>query len=426
MSDPLAKLGVEFAGDLAAKRQQEEKAAAAPKKTSRAAKAKAKATMEGEAQEGSKQLQDFKQLIADGATVAVACEKTGITAGEAELHLADDAELKAQADKNAAEDAVAATKADQAREPLKAADLPIAQTGNAETVPAAPGEDADTVFERRMDRLTRIAGEADFETGTALGDLRDVLLDLFRHRPKLWSAMSAGEQQDMARHVEKVAQQVLRKVVVSIAQEDMENIQATFLGDFSVKGESIQAKIKIDHVDGESLLAAYALAGHKIIIVSADEKRFAAQRRDVDIMPDQLPMTFADDKPKAPEPAPAAPPADDSDLAGVDEGETEKAIVEQVAEQAEAGGEPAVDQEDPPVEESAAVKEAEAVAAEEADDAMFGIFDTLAGKWMVDEDDADAEWTEDPAQAHKLSHERATEVAETFDAPGEVVARAIP
>lgn len=173
--------------------------------------------------------------------------------------------------------------------------------------PPAPGEDAESVFDRRVERLGRIVEEADFDSGTALGDLRDCLIEVFKHRPKLWSAMTPSEQGDLSRHLQGVAKTVLRKVVTVIAQEESLTVDGVVAPQWSVKGDAIELKVKIDHVDGEVMMDVYKLAGHAVCIVSADDKRFASQRRDLPPADDQIKMAFADD-------APAKPPADDSDL----------------------------------------------------------------------------------------------------------------
>jgi len=193
-----------------------------------------------------------------------------------------------------------------------------------EVVPPAPGEDPASVFERRMERLQRIVEGAEFESGTAKGDLTGLLVDLFKHRPQLWSAMSSSDQRDTVKQIDQMVGLALRKVVAVIAQAESHYIEATFLGQFSVKGETIEAKLKVEHADSGVLNDVFNLAGHKVIMISADDKRFSGKRGDVDIMPDQLGMAFADEKPKAPTvietPTPDAPDGD-TDLSGEDDDE---------------------------------------------------------------------------------------------------------
>lgn len=186
-------------------------------------------------------------------------------------------------------------------------------------VPPAPGDEPEAVFQRRLDRLTNIVADADFEGKTLLGDIVVLIVDLFKHRPKLWSAMLADEQKTMIKHVEATAKTLLERIVLVVAEEDSATIQATMLSAFNVKGDAIEGKFKIDSVNGELLLQAHALAGHKIVIISADDTRFRGTRKPVTPEPDQREIKFADDKPKAADPP--AHPDDDSDLAGDDDEE---------------------------------------------------------------------------------------------------------
>lgn len=419
MSDALDQLGVQFAADHAAKKQDEARAdAPAPKP------AEPKKTA------GSRQLTKFRKEIMAGATLEQAAEKAAIPLEEARLTAEDEPELKAKlaelaqkgqesADESSAP--AASNSAENQPEPAPASTAPA-------EVPAAPGEDAETVFDRRLERLSRIVEEAEFDTGTALGDLRDCILDLFKHRPKVWSAMSQSEQQDTVRAVEKLGQQIMRKMVLVIAQDESESIQGTLDPKFSVKGDTIELKVKVDHIDGDVLLLAYQLADHKVVLVSADDKRFSSQRRDVPTDPDQIPMTFADDKPKAPRAIESAPPAapapaDDSDLADVAEGQTEKAAVETAVDAAEevpgvngaAYGTSGYKGDAPPEKP-----------AEEQAVALVGVFDTARGEWLTDEEGGDDAWSADASQAKTWPYEQAKEIADAFEAPDEVIAKPLP
>lgn len=280
-------------------------------------------------------------------------------------------------------------------------------------VPPAPGDDAETVFQRRLERLNTAVEFAQFDSGTAFGDLRDVILDLFKLRPKLWSGMIPSEQNDLSRHVEIVAKKIISKIVLVIAQEESLSIEGTLLGKFAVNGESVEAKLKIDHVDAEVMLDIYKMAGHKVIIVSADDKRFQSARRDLPSGEDQLGMEFASDMPIKDVTRPADPkpekthPADDSDLAGEDDDDTD-------------------DMEDGEDDDQGAAHEPDAEP-DAVDDgsSSFAVFDIPRGLWLVVEEGEEGVWSEDKAQAGKWTHFNAKQIAEDFDgdAGGEVVVR---
>jgi hypothetical protein len=189
-----------------------------------------------------------------------------------------------------------------------------------EPVPAAPGDDVDTVFDRRLERLTALVEGAQFETGTVFGDVRDLVLDLFKHRPAVWSAMSNSQQRDTIRFVEDKAKEIVRRMVLVIAREESPSIDATFLDDFKVKNDAIEAKLKIEHIDAEVLVGLYGMAGQRVVIVSADDRRFMSARRDPATDPDQPEMEFATGDPFGVKAADVDDhPADDSDLAGEDD-----------------------------------------------------------------------------------------------------------
>src|SRR5215213_213236 len=50
--------------------------------------------------------------------------------------------------------------------------------------PASEGEDHITQFEKRCERLIGIVEDAEFESGTLVGDIRDTMLEIFKNRPK--------------------------------------------------------------------------------------------------------------------------------------------------------------------------------------------------------------------------------------------------
>lgn len=257
----------------------------------------------------------------------------------------------------------------------------------ADRPPPSPGDDAETVFARRMDRLSTIAEEAEFDTGTAFGDLRDCLIDLFQHRPKLWPAMTPSERNGVVRHIEGVARQVLQKVVLVIAQDGDDTIQGTLDKKWSVNGETLEAKVKIDNADNDTLADLFKVAGHKIVIVSADAVRFMQARRSQEQGDDQTEMTFAPAPKREPNEVPPAPahPADDSDLAGEDD-------------------------------ETAEEEEVEAQAGDD-----WGVFDTERGEWLIDKDGGDDGWTSNSGDAGRWPHDEAKALAADFGDGGDAV-----
>ncbi len=205
---------------------------------------------------------------------------------------------------------------------------PADTLASADPVPDAPGNDAESVFNRKCERLVRIAEEAEFESGTALGDLIDLNLDLFKSRPKLWSAMSQDEQQTTVRTIKAASQKVLGKVVQVVAEEDSVSVHGELAGKFTVAGDTIKVEFAVKNADMETLMQMHKMSGHRVVIISADDKRFSSARREPTIDPDQPVLGFATGGTLSPDPEPEkpaapTPPADDSDLAGEAEAEVQ-------------------------------------------------------------------------------------------------------
>lgn len=159
---------------------------------------------------------------------------------------------------------------------------------------AQPG-DHETEFDKRLATLNRIAEEAEFESGSLVGDIRDGLLDIVKHRPKPWAQMSQDEQQDLAKALENIARVVIRKVVLIVAEEDEVSVTATLKG-YSVKGDTFVLKAEAKG-DEDTATQLFRLDGHDVVLISADAKRFMANKKPAVIDPDQRALGFADAAP---------------------------------------------------------------------------------------------------------------------------------
>lgn len=175
----------------------------------------------------------------------------------------------------------------------------------------ASEEDHITAFERRVDRLMEIVEEAEFESGTLVGDIRDTNLEIFKNRPKAWSQLSAGEQGDIVRALEAAAKKVLRKLVIVIAEEDDVSVHATLKG-YAVDGDTFKLKV-VAKGDEETAAELFRMDGHEVIMIRADARQHHGQRKDAEIQPDQPGLVFSDGG--APKEIVSTPPADNSDLA---------------------------------------------------------------------------------------------------------------
>jgi hypothetical protein len=193
---------------------------------------------------------------------------------------------------------------------------------------AHPGEAVDHVdeFERRIETLTGIAESAEFESGSLLGDIRDTIVEIFKHRPKPWSQMSEAEQRDMARGIEQSARTLVRKIVVVVAEEDLVSVQATLKG-YSAKGGTFKLNAEA-RGDEETARLLFEMDGHEFVIMSADATRFLGQKGDAAVQPDAPALPFSD--------PPAEGSENDEDLVDAADEEADQEENADVTEEAEA------------------------------------------------------------------------------------------
>jgi hypothetical protein len=174
-------------------------------------------------------------------------------------------------------------------------------------------------FAADLAELERIVLAADFESGPLLGSVRDVIIALFKGRPKGWSEMSKLEQRDLAKQIEGQAKTIIRKIVRVVAEGPEISVHGkleryTHAGSFDLKISAVS--------DEEAALQLFRMQGHEVIIRSADSERFVNGVDEVEGEDDQRPLPFADPEEEREE---YVAPADDSDLAGdADEDELEE------------------------------------------------------------------------------------------------------
>lgn len=157
-------------------------------------------------------------------------------------------------------------------------------------------EAQDEGMERHLERLEEIADEAPVDIEALSGSLRDAVLELFRHRPKLWAQMSQAEQRDTAFAVERAVNVLVARAVLELAAEDRPHILAR-LEKFTAKGGKYQAALVSQ--GGPELAADLArLDGHVVLIISADADRYT-RAGEAKTEPDQAPLEF--DEPAEPE-----------------------------------------------------------------------------------------------------------------------------
>jgi hypothetical protein len=192
-------------------------------------------------------------------------------------------------------------------------------------------EPADHIeaFDNQMDRLETMAVEAEFESGTLVGDIRDLIVGIFKERPKPWSQMSQSQQRDVGKMAEAVAEKVIRKAVRVIAEQDDITVHAALKSYSSGDGFDIKLKAASDE---ETALQLYRLQGHDVVLISADSNRFKGQKKPIDTQPDEPDLPFSDPRPEIPE-----SDGTETDLAdaaeGLDEVDEETAETEEIVQE---------------------------------------------------------------------------------------------
>jgi hypothetical protein len=194
-----------------------------------------------------------------------------------------------------------------------------------ETVVEEPAEDHIDEHNQAIERLVAIAENAEFESGTLVGDIRDTLLNLFKNRPKPWSQLSEIEQRDTGRALENVAKTFIRKAVIVIAEEDLVSVNGTMKG-YTGKGGLFVLKVEA-RGDEDTATELFRMDGHDVVIMSADHSRFAGQKGDAEVQPDSPALPFEADA--------NGDNSDNSDLAESGDEDSDEEILDRQAEQDE-------------------------------------------------------------------------------------------
>lgn len=127
---------------------------------------------------------------------------------------------------------------------------------------------------------------------TLRGDLRDALLEVFKHRPKPWSACSEMEQRDIVGALDDVAEKLINKAARIIASEGSDAVSATLESVTMKDGLKITAKA-VFSLDGVDMLAG--AQGGEILIVNSDSRRMMRHRAPVKIDKDQPELIGGDE-----------------------------------------------------------------------------------------------------------------------------------
>lgn len=175
--------------------------------------------------------------------------------------------------------------------------------------------DHTAAFGRSLSDLEATVLKAEFEAGSLLGGVVDVLVGMFKGRPKQWSQMSQMEQRDLLKQLENQAKTLIRKVVRVVAEGE----EISLVGKLERYSNAGTFDLKITaNSDEEAALALFKMQGHEVLIRSADAAQYLGGV-EVKTDPDEPGLPFADnvsaDEVRELKESIPAPPEDDSDLA---------------------------------------------------------------------------------------------------------------
>jgi len=137
-------------------------------------------------------------------------------------------------------------------------------------------------------------------------DIRDVLLDQFKNRPKPWSAMSQAEQIDCARALENTAANLVQRVIEEVSAGGHSSIRCLLESYTEKDGIKVTMKVQAFGIeDGErAVLFLHKARGKTVMLRLATMDEYKGDREPV-TEPDQNDLEFDADY-----------DGDDSDLAG--------------------------------------------------------------------------------------------------------------
>lgn len=196
-------------------------------------------------------------------------------------------------------------------------EAPEAEMEPTNEVELSPNSDArEDAISQRCDDLNAMADVRDIAAESLAGDLRDAMLEQFKHRPKPYSQLTAIEQRDVNAALELSAKTFARKAVNLIAAADRPSVRAKMKKQAN-DGSKIVVTLEVAGAGDEVVLALHHALGKDVLIVTADASDFSGQRRGPDVEEDQGDLLGF-------EAGSDAIPNDDSDLAAAPDAEQDE------------------------------------------------------------------------------------------------------
>lgn len=163
-----------------------------------------------------------------------------------------------------------------------------------------------------MDQIDQLADNLDLgdDSGALVAELHLAFLDLMKHQPKPWSALTQAEQRDLSARLEHHATETVRLVAEAIARNGRDAVRCLLVG-FVDKGEDMKVELKVKaHDKGEleqAVLGLHRARGKLVMLTVASVEDYRQTEIEDPSEPEQRALGFEAGSDEHPD--------DDSDLA---------------------------------------------------------------------------------------------------------------
>ena len=131
--------------------------------------------------------------------------------------------------------------------------------------------------------------ETNFDDKTLVGDIRDAMLEMFKHRPKAWQSMTEDEQHEMVDFIQFGARSFVDRSIEIIRGDGEKSVRA-MLEKYADKGE-ITVTLKISRsalADGDNIIRTlHECVGKNVMIIPASVEDYNGEKAPVEIDSDQ-------------------------------------------------------------------------------------------------------------------------------------------
>lgn len=130
--------------------------------------------------------------------------------------------------------------------------------------------------------------EANFDDSTLVGDIRDAMLEMFKHRPKAWQSMNEDEQHEMVDFIQYGARSFVDRTIELVRGDGEKTVRAK-LEKYADKGE-ITVTLKIPRIaasNGDVIGILHDSVGNNVMIIPASVENYAGEKAPVEIDRDQ-------------------------------------------------------------------------------------------------------------------------------------------